>query len=280
MLTFYRVVTLLVLIIAPLSSLRANDAPVNFLVFGDFGTGTTSQTTVAATMRRYCTTATCDFVLGMGDNFYPKGVKSVDDPKWKTHFMDPYGPLNLIFYASLGNHDYAGDVQAQVAYSKKNSLWFMPNRYYRFEKEGATFYALDTNEFTSAQQTWLSNQLDQAKTGWRIAYGHHPIYSYGEHGDTEELIDDLLPKLRKRADFYFCGHEHDKQVLTAEDGLILMVSGAAAQTRPTKSGARTLYASSTLGFAHVTLDSDLATLRFIDKDGKVEYQRSFPQAAR
>lgn len=280
MTTFSRVVTLLVLLVAPLSSLRGDDANVNFLVFGDFGTGSSSQKSMAATMRRYCATASCDFVLGMGDNFYPAGVKSVDDSKWKTHFMDPYGPLNLIFYAALGNHDYSGNVQAQVAYSQKNSLWYMPSRYFRFEKEGATFYALDTNEFTSDQQRWLSEQLDEAKTGWRIAYGHHPIYSYGQHGDTEELVDDLLPKLRKRADFYFCGHEHDKQVLTAEDGLTLMVSGAAAQLRPTKTGKRTLYAASTLGFAHVTLEKELATLRFIDKDGKVEYEGSFPQVGR
>src|SRR5687768_12237442 len=75
-----------------------------FLFVGDTGTGGEGQKAVAKAMKSYCRTEKCEFVLLLGDNFYPVGVKSVDDPQWKTKFEDPYGELRLDFFVSLGNH--------------------------------------------------------------------------------------------------------------------------------------------------------------------------------
>ena len=33
------------------------------------------------------------FVLGLGDNIYPNGCVSVDDPLFQTNFEDPYSIL-------------------------------------------------------------------------------------------------------------------------------------------------------------------------------------------
>ena len=44
---------------------------------------------------------------------------------------------------------------------------------------------------------------------WLLVAGHYPVYSAGEHGDTDELIEYLLPLLVEfKVDAYLCGHDH------------------------------------------------------------------------
>jgi hypothetical protein len=62
-------------------------------------------------MVAFCGSTPCDFVLLLGDNFYPSGVKSVTDSQWKTAFVTPYEALGLTFYPTLGNHDYEGQIK-------------------------------------------------------------------------------------------------------------------------------------------------------------------------
>lgn len=41
---------------------------------------------------------------------------------------------------------------------------------------------------------------------WLIVFGHYPIYSFGEHGDTDELVQVLEPLfLKYNVSAYFCG---------------------------------------------------------------------------
>ncbi len=47
---------------------------------------------------------------------------------------------------------------------------------------------------------------------WLILAGHYPIYSYGSHGDTDELIQYLYPLVEKYSiDIVFAGHDHISQ---------------------------------------------------------------------
>lgn len=41
----------------------------------------------------------------------------------------------------------------------------------------------------------LEKNLNQSTAKWKIVLGHHPVYSYGEHGNTAELIEGLKPIL-------------------------------------------------------------------------------------
>src|SRR4051794_19915074 len=77
---------------------------VRFIALGDTGKGNPGQYQVGAAMGTHCATFGCDFVVLLGDNFYPNGVGSTDDPQWETAFKKPYETVNVPFYAVLGNH--------------------------------------------------------------------------------------------------------------------------------------------------------------------------------
>lgn len=55
----------------------------------------------------------------------------------------------------------------------------------------------------------MFKKMDKAKVSWLLLHGHYPIYSKGEHGDTDELVTYLVPLLLKyNVSVYFCGHDH------------------------------------------------------------------------
>jgi len=41
----------------------------------------------------------------------------------------------------------------------------------------------------------LEIALKDSTANWKIVVGHHPVRSIGHHGDTQELISQLLPIL-------------------------------------------------------------------------------------
>ena len=81
---------------------------LTFLIFGDWGRGGEfHQSDVANQMGLAATKRRCRFIVSVGDNFYEKGVRSADDPQWKSSFEGVYTApsLNVPWYAILGNHD-------------------------------------------------------------------------------------------------------------------------------------------------------------------------------
>lgn len=73
-----------------------------------------------------------DFFVGAGDNFYYRGVKTVDDFRFNATFEKVYNSASLQkkWYMIAGNHDYYGNVSAQILYSKKSNRWTFPYFYY------------------------------------------------------------------------------------------------------------------------------------------------------
>ena len=210
----------------------------NILAFGDGGTGDKQQMRVAESMQRVCAVEGCDFAVMLGDNIYEDGVSHVDDSQFITKFENPYGPLEIPFYVSLGNHDARGNSQAQIDYSDRSEWWNMPERYYEKIVQGVQLISLDTNsrktsDFKVDQMAFVDNVLKNTKAKWKLVFGHHPIYSYGLHGHTSELVNHLLPILCQYENVvYVSGHEHNMQILEAPScGLPLLVSGASAKLR-------------------------------------------------
>ncbi len=256
-----------------LFALQASADPIGFLAFGDSGKGNLLPIRRRqCTMKKFCQHEKCQFVTLLGDNIYPKGVEDVNDIQWEDKFREPYAPLNIPFFAALGNHDYLGNVQAEIDYTFHSTFWNMPSRYYTFTRGKVDFFVIDTNDFDVTQRAWLAKAITDSKATWKLVYGHHPIYSYGMHGDTAQLITELLPVLKGKVDLYLCGHDHDKQFLDGE-GLPMLVSGTAAETRRVKKGPRTVFEASTLGFSHILIEDNRLQIRFLDKIGKVEFQK-------
>lgn len=249
----------------------------SFFAFGDWGANSQPQRQVAEAVRTVCEKEHCDFGLLLGDNFYPSGVKSVDDPMWKTHYLDIYEKLTMPFYVALGNHDHGGNVRAQMTYRDPKGRWHMPAAFYEFTVGDAAFFALDTTRWTPTQAKWLKARLEAAAdVKWKVVFGHHPIFSYGaSHGDTPYLVKELLPILKAaKVQLYLSGHDHDRQVLRdgAEGPLCILSGGGGAEVRDVKPGPRSLFGKSSYGAVHVSLAAGAAKLKFFDETGKVDFQ--------
>ncbi len=266
-------------------SVAEEDKAVRVLMLGDFGFGAAEnrqlagegQTQVAAAMLRFHRLIPHDFGLTLGDNFYPDGMPGLTDPRWRTLWHGLYDALGIKFYATLGNHDWhaADSAATQILYSRQNESWRLPAPYYSFSAGPAQFFALDTTAFSEAQARWLKEGLLRSRARWKIAYGHHPIYSHGRHGGTQRLIQRLLPILKAGADAYFAGHEHDMQHLKPEAGLHFFINGVGgAPIRTTQYGVRSLFALRAYGFVSLAVDVERLDVKFIGTEGQTLYQYS------
>lgn len=249
----------------------------DFIVIGDQGTGpgTDHQYQVASSIAQYCErTQQCDAGLTVGDNFYPDGVSSGKDPKWRTHFEEPYKKLNFTFYPALGNHDYlmSGDWQSQVAY--RSPRWHMPYRYYKLASVYADIICIDSEYLDDEQLSFVDSQLKASRTPWQVVYLHRPIYSSGEHGDTSILKRALLPILeRNGVDLVIAGHDHNLE-LQLRAGMLHAVSGSAGKSRSLRNGAYTLFGRDAPGFLAIDFEESVMHLRFVGLGGQTLYTRT------
>jgi acid phosphatase len=256
-----------------------------FLAFGDFGTGKEGQKMIADAMAQKAKTDSAAFLLALGDNFYEFGVQSTEDNQWKIKFEDMYDQpsLHIPFYAVLGNHDHRGNSDAQVEYSKISSRWRMPAKYYTFnifvdDSAAIQFFALDTDpindqvESAKAQLAWLEMELKKSSARWKIAFGHHPIYSGGEHGDNKIMkaaLENLL--MAYKVDLYLTGHDHDQEIITPVNGVLHIVSGAGGKDRDVTWSDRTIYAGTNLGFTWFRISRNEMLVEFITGKNHLDF---------
>ena len=295
-------------LILPLQILGQSSSPqpgagsLNFLVISDWGAkGGPTQVAVAKQMARTAESQKSSFVLTCGDNYHGSGIASADSHRWKTEFEDIYAGKSLMipWYPSLGNHDYRGSVDAEIAYSKISPRWRLPARYYTHTAKldgtnEALFVHLDTSPFVAsyhkknsvyrvqgqdpkAQLRWLDSVLSDSPARWKIALGHHPIYSSApNHGDTKELIAQVLPVLQKHGvEMYFCGHDHVLEYLV-DRGINFFVCGGGSSHRAVEQRADVRFSAASAGFMSVTVQAKEAEARFIDEKGTELYVARIP----
>ncbi|HJV42159.1 tartrate-resistant acid phosphatase type 5 family protein [Caulobacter sp.] len=281
---------------------RAQGSALAFLALGDWGQqGGATQRQVAAAMGATALDHASRFVVSAGDNFYPAGVTSTADAQWRLSFEDVYTApaLQIPWFSALGNHDYRGDVQAQIDYSRLSDRWRMPNRY--FKVEGAAFgagfvdlFVIDTSPMvdgrnydewlqqlargrhpsheSARQLAWLDQALTNSTAAWKIVVGHHPVYS-GGHGDSPHLVERLAPMLEARGvQLYVNGHDHSLQHIR-RGAVDYVCTGSGAEANDgLRSVQGTRYAASMPGFAAFRLTPDALAFEFRDQSGLIVYQ--------
>lgn len=271
----------------------ASDTTLRWIVLGDWGTGGATQRRVAQAMATVAERAPIHFVLSTGDNIYPSGVRSADDPQWEQKFERVYAApsLQVPWYPVLGNHDYRGSLQASIAYSARSARWRMPATFYRVlhflpDSTPVLFLGLDTQQLLTGsaearrrQLRWLERELQRFPEAWKIAWGHHPLRSAGAYGENTALLRLLKPLFdRYGVAVYFCGHEHDLQLLHhPDDGFFCVVSGAGGGVRSTSYGPHSLFAAAEPGFVYAVLGKQRLQLWFITADEIPRYRADVPK---
>ena len=282
---------------------------VRFVAFGDSGEGNEAQFAVGQAMATVCAEKGCDFGILLGDNFYDSGVDGVDDPQWQEKFELPYEDITFPIYPTLGNHDYGGNgigvdfdtkkAQYQIDYTQLSQIWKLPAKYHSFKLEHAEFWDLDTNQIMTnpingalePQQDWLTNGLAASKATWKIAFGHHPYISNGDHGNAgsyENLEGIPLPFVTGKSvkefiestvcgkvDVYICGHDHNLQWLEPKCGTEFIVSGAGSKAEGLPGSNKAYFGMpNTEGFVWVEIKDDTFTGIFHDQTGNELFSKT------
>ncbi|MCC6586189.1 MAG: metallophosphoesterase [Bryobacterales bacterium] len=249
-------------------ALRLPNKPdsLKFIVLGDTGTGDRKQYEVAEQAIRYRTAFPFTFGILLGDNLY--GGEGPSD--FEKKFERPYKALldgGVKFYASLGNHDDPNE--------RTYKLFNMNGeRYYTFKpKNGVRFFALDSNYMSPEQLTWLSKELADSGSEWKIVFFHHPLYSSGKrHGPDDELRKALEPVLVNHGvSVVFTGHEHFYERIKPQKGIHYFIVGSAGKLR--KSDIRVQEQTARgydqdLAFLLVEIDGDVMSFQAISRQGE------------
>jgi len=153
---------------------------------------TRAQFLVADVMKKVAVNSTPDYVINVGDNFYPGGVETMcgvrdmcsvlRNGQWKQFFEAPYDSEELRskeWYGVLGNHDYGGwqfnkGWDQSIAFTWHSDKWVTPAQYWQRKVQYCDFsvdyYFIDSNNFDA-----LPPNSPKQKTN--ICSGSHNLMS-------------------------------------------------------------------------------------------------------
>jgi len=283
---------------------------IDFYLLGDMGSGEEDQFIVAKSLTSHIknNNKKGTFVCGLGDNIYEEGCSSVDDKQFNEKFEIPYQGIDnsIKFYMCLGNHDYGYDIfnkkgnsVNQIEYGiqsqKKGKKWYMPSSYYTFEKGNIEFFIMDTNfnnltkEEIEEQLNYFINKIKKSKKKWKILIGHHTLRSVAGHGNAEPVMEDFFHRLLEQCSFdlYFCGHDHNKQVINTKinnKNITCIVCGAGGKTYHREINLSNVeegeleFSSSNLGYGYCKEKKNSLEFDFFDGINNLEYRYKFTKS--
>ena len=247
-------------------------------VTGDTGQGTD---VLAKAISRVHAEAPFDGILLTGDNFYPCGVTSADDPRWSL--VRPLTRVGVPIFPVLGNHDFCGKSvpEAQTQATGVIPHWRFPAPQYALRTPVADFAFVNTTPLAQGRvnevEAMIRGTFASSRTPWRIVVGHHPVISSGWHGyfprDEVGRMRALIPALREtNVDFYICGHDHHVELIRGR--MLHLISGAgSAPVPPVKLRTTTVFpeeitSRERIGFAVVEITARTIRVRMYDADGR------------
>lgn len=276
-------------------------APLTFFIANDLGrNGYYQQKKIAELMGEMAETVGPECIIAAGDIHHFSGVESVYDPLWLTNYEQVYSHPELMipWLPICGNHEYRGNTQAVLDYSKISRRWRIDEKYYSraYQKKGTSIRLiwLDTTpliqryrkdpviypdaykEDADKQLAWLDSTLNAAKEQRVVVIGHHPLYAQTdkpieERTDLQKTLGEVLKK--HHVDMYVCGHIHNFQhIRMAGDDIDYLVNSSASLSRPVKPMEGTQFCSPDEGFAVLSVNKKELTLSLINYEGKIIYQ--------
>lgn len=162
-------------------------------------------------------------------------------------------------------------------------MYWEPSNH-RYDWRGIIPYRYDWRGI-SPRQMYLKQQLqdlsvalDASTATWKIVIGHHTIRSVGSHGDTEELVQQLLPIIEAHGvDMYMNGHDHClEHISSLNSPLQFLTSGGGSKAwRGMKEGANTeglQFFHNGQGFMSVKVKAKNLQVAFHDVDGNTIHE--------
>lgn len=284
--------------VANSSVARSLPSCVKVLVMGDYGTRDYNQAKVAAGLAKVAAKLDPVAIHGIGDNIYGDGAEG--DPRlitrwWRDVYLQHHS-LRRPWYIITGNHDWHTDARTERDYTNhpdnEGGWWRMPNFWYKTSYKSASGLTVDMFNIDTAvwrglskpvqilghtakqeQIAWLVDELKGSTADWKVALGHHPVYSAGSHGITPEILDELDPLLRKYGvPLYVAGHDHSKHLMQHQ-GMNYIISGAGGANHRWRSNEYPAGSLKTFfgnhGFVALSFcDSSRATLTIYDSHGQ------------
>jgi len=250
------------------------DNQVVLAALGDSGTGTEAQYKVASSLKKICDDRNCNGVFLLGDVIYDKGVSSVDDPQFNTKFEIPYKEIESPFYIVLGNHDRLGCVECYIGYDSESPKWEFPGYFYKQSFGGLVdVFVLDTENFSQDQIDWLEQEVNESTSFWRIAAGHHPIYTNsGQYAEAYPEKKELLKaSICNNFDLYLAGHSHGLESLGQECGVEYLVSGGGGADLYEILPNQSPFSAKSHGFLLIEATTNTLTYSFFNQEGKLLY---------
>ncbi|XP_045157761.2 tartrate-resistant acid phosphatase type 5-like [Mercenaria mercenaria] len=293
---------------------------VQFLVLADWGGmphhpySTMVQVNVAQQMAITAERENASFVVSLGDNIYLEGVHDEYDSRFKTTFEEVYyqDSLHIPWYLIAGNHDYYGNVRAQMIYSAFSSRWNFPYFYYKETRTlpggkvldilmldtivlcGNTYGRPDGGQGVKGPKsvyraekewTWIEQNLKDSTADYLLVCGHYPVFSVGANGPTDILLTRLEPLLYEhRVTAYLSGHDHNIQHIQTNRGeermnYFIIGSGSYTITKQLNLGrvpgnSLKFFFAEHGGFALFDVSDTRMKINFIDSKGIVRYEYS------
>jgi Ca2+-binding RTX toxin-like protein len=222
-------------------------------------------------------------VLTLGDNQYPDGVGE----DFQQSYAASWGRVKAITHPAPGNHDYhVSDALGYYSYFGPSAG--VPGRgYYSFDVGTWHLIALNSNcdevggcGDGSPQEQWLRKDLAASPSTCVLAYWHHPRFSSGEHGSSDDTDAFWRALYGAGADVVLNGHDHDYERFAPQDpdqradpnGIRQFVVGTGGRgLRPFGSAQPNSQARSSgdLGVLELTLHEDSYDWRFVAIGGAI-----------
>lgn len=264
----------------------------SILFIGNFGYGNEGQKQVSLLMEKLIKKNNVKFIIGLGNNIMPNGIKGKNDEQFLKKFEEPYMnlPKNIKFFNILGKGDYTSKTSPhyQINYNHISYRWILPHNFYCFRKKfnniPVEFICIDTNlskmKTKKTQEKWILNTIYESKCRWIIVCGHHSWKNYSneinQSDDNQNELNELYEKIAatKKVDLLLSGSETNKQHIHIPNKPNMFICGVGAVKNEYikfYNNEELKFHSKTLGCGMINFNKNRMNIYFYNVKGEKEY---------